>query len=97
MRSLSLLALLMFSFLASFFGADQFDTEAFDLKPQVYERNLADLEKLLAEMRASLEAEMAMGPKFKQKEFHDFLLKQGLLPPAQLRKAIMEQYAGVKS
>lgn len=44
-----------------------------------------------------MEVEMAMGPRFKQKEFHDYLLQQGLLPPAQLRKAIMEEFAGVKS
>ncbi len=44
-----------------------------------------------------MEAEMAMGPRFKQKDFHDYLLNQGLLPPAQLRKAIMEEFAGVKS
>ena len=43
-----------------------------------------------------VEVEMAMGPKFKQREFHDYLLQQGLLPPAQLRRAVMEDYAGVK-
>lgn len=42
---------------ASYFGADRFDTEAFDLKPQVYERSLADMEKLLAELQASLNSE----------------------------------------
>jgi uncharacterized protein (DUF885 family) len=42
---------------ASFYGADQYDTEAFDLKPQVYERNLADMEKLLAELRDNLKTE----------------------------------------
>jgi len=42
---------------ASYFGAEQFDIEAVDLKPQVYERNLADMEKLLAELQASLQTE----------------------------------------
>lgn len=44
-----------------------------------------------------IEAELAMGTKFNQREFHDFILNQGLLPPNLLRKAVMEQFAGVKS
>lgn len=44
-----------------------------------------------------IEAELAMGSRFKQREFHDFILKQGLLPPTLLRKAVMEGYVGVKS
>ncbi len=37
-------------------------------------------------------AEQALGPKFNQQKFHDFILSQGLLPPALLRKAVMEQF-----
>ena len=35
-------------------------------------------------------AEKAMGPKFDVRKFHDFILSQGLLPPALLRKAALE-------
>jgi len=38
------------------------------------------------------ECEKALGPKFKQKEFHDFLLAQGLLPPDLMRQAVMEEF-----
>jgi len=44
----------------------------------------------LMELRA--ETERALGPKFNRKAFHDFLLAQGLLPPALLRKAVMEEF-----
>lgn len=44
-----------------------------------------------------LEAELALGKAFRQREFHDFILEQGLLPPALLRKAVMEDFVGVKS
>jgi hypothetical protein len=44
----------------------------------------------LMELRA--ETERALGPKFNRKTFHDFLLAQGLLPPALLRKAVMEEF-----
>ena len=47
--------------------------------------------KLLA-LRKDTEA--AMGAKFDQKKFHDFILAQGLLPPDLMRKAVMEQFAG---
>ena len=39
-----------------------------------------------------MEAELALRDKFREKAFHDFVLAQGLLPPAQLRKAIMEDF-----
>jgi uncharacterized protein (DUF885 family) len=45
--------------------------------------------KLLA-LRKDTEA--ALGPKFNQKKFHDFLLAQGLLPPDLMRKAVMEDF-----
>ena len=44
-----------------------------------------------------LEAELAMGVKFKQKDFHDFILLQGLLPPKLLRQTVMEDFVGEKS
>jgi len=34
----------------------------------------------------------AMGAKFDQRKFHDFVLAQGLLPPDLLRKAVMEDF-----
>ena len=44
----------------------------------------------LLELRKDTEA--ALGPKFDQKKFHDFLLAQGLLPPDLMRKAVMEDF-----
>ena len=41
----------------------------------------------LLELRA--EVEKRMGSRFRLKEFHDFLLAQGLVPPAQLREACL--------
>jgi hypothetical protein len=38
------------------------------------------------------EAEAALGPKFNQKAFHDFILAQGLLPPDLMRKAILTDF-----
>ena len=35
----------------------------------------------------------ALGPKFDVLKFHDFILSQGLLPPALLRKAVLEGLA----
>jgi uncharacterized protein (DUF885 family) len=40
------------------------------------------------------DTEKAMGSKFDQKKFHDFILAQGLLPPDLMRKAVMEDFAG---
>jgi uncharacterized protein (DUF885 family) len=45
--------------------------------------------KLLA-LRKDVEA--ALGPKFNQKKFHDFILSQGLLPPDLMRKTVMEDF-----
>jgi uncharacterized protein (DUF885 family) len=45
--------------------------------------------KLLA-LRKDTEA--AMGAKFDQRKFHDFILSQGLLPPDLMRKAVMEDF-----
>ena len=38
------------------------------------------------------DAEKALGPKFNAQRFHDFVLSQGLLPPALLRKAVMTDF-----
>jgi hypothetical protein len=38
------------------------------------------------------ETEAALGSKFDQKKFHDFILAQGLLPPDLIRKAVMEDF-----
>ncbi|WP_230841630.1 DUF885 domain-containing protein [Gloeobacter morelensis] len=38
------------------------------------------------------DAEQRMGSRFDAQKFHDFILAQGLLPPALLRKAVMEQF-----
>lgn len=37
-------------------------------------------------------AEKALGSRFNQQRFHDFILSQGLLPPNLLRKAVMEDF-----
>jgi hypothetical protein len=44
----------------------------------------------LMELRA--EVEKALGPKFVAKDFHDFLLAQGLLPPSLMRQAVLEEF-----
>ncbi len=38
------------------------------------------------------EAQAALGIRFDQKKFHDFILAQGLLPPDLLRKAVLEEF-----
>jgi hypothetical protein len=38
------------------------------------------------------EAETALGPRFDQQRFHDFILAQGLLPPDLLRRAVLEDF-----
>ena len=40
------------------------------------------------------DTETAMGAKFDQKKFHDFILEQGLLPPDLMRRSVMEDFAG---
>jgi uncharacterized protein (DUF885 family) len=44
----------------------------------------------LLQLRKDTEA--ALGAKFNQKKYHDFLLAQGLLPPDLMRKAVMEDF-----
>lgn len=46
----------------------------------------------LLQLRKDVEARM--GKRFDQQRFHDFLLSQGLLPPALLRKTVMETFVG---
>ena len=38
------------------------------------------------------EVEMMMRDAFDQQAYHDFILAQGLLPPAVLKKAVMEEF-----
>ncbi len=38
------------------------------------------------------DTEKALGPNFDQKKFHDFILAQGLLPPALMRRAVFEDF-----
>ena len=38
------------------------------------------------------ETEAALGAKFNQKKFHDFILAQGLLPPDLMRQAVMQDF-----
>jgi uncharacterized protein (DUF885 family) len=38
------------------------------------------------------DAQAALGAKFDQKKFHDFVLAQGLLPPELMRKAVMQDF-----
>jgi uncharacterized protein (DUF885 family) len=38
------------------------------------------------------ETEAALGGKFNQKHFHDFILGQGLLPPELMRKAVLDEF-----
>lgn len=44
----------------------------------------------LMELRG--EIEKALGGKFNQQQFHDYILSQGLLPPALLKKAVEEKF-----
>jgi hypothetical protein len=44
----------------------------------------------LLQLRKDTEA--ALGPKFSAKNFHDFILAQGLLPPDLMRKAVTEDF-----
>jgi uncharacterized protein (DUF885 family) len=42
------------------------------------------------------ETEAALGSRFDQKRFHDFVLRQGLLPPDLMRKAVLEDFVPSK-
>lgn len=43
-------------------------------------------------MELRTDVERALGERFDRKAYHDFVLAQGLLPPALLRKAVMEEF-----
>ena len=43
-------------------------------------------------MELRTEVERTLGHEFDRQRFHDFILSQGLLPPALLRQAVMEQF-----
>jgi len=43
-------------------------------------------------MSLRTEVELRMRERFKQRDYHDFLLKQGLLPPEILRQAVLENF-----
>lgn len=43
-------------------------------------------------MELRTEVERLLGPKFDRQKYHDFLLDQGPLPPALLRKAVLEEF-----
>jgi uncharacterized protein (DUF885 family) len=43
-------------------------------------------------MRLRTEVEIALGNKFNQREFHDFIIEQGFLPPELLRTAVLEKF-----
>jgi uncharacterized protein (DUF885 family) len=38
------------------------------------------------------DTEAALGSRFNQEKFHDFILAQGLLPPALIRQAVMTEF-----
>jgi uncharacterized protein (DUF885 family) len=43
-------------------------------------------------LRLREETEKALGKKFDQKKFHDFILAQGLLPPDLMRQAVLTDF-----
>ncbi len=43
-------------------------------------------------MRLRTEVELTLADDFSAKEFHDFILRQGLLPPHLLRRAVLKQF-----
>ncbi len=48
----------------------------------------------LRELR--LKAELALGPRFEQRKFHDLVIAQGLLPPKLLERAVMQEIEGMR-
>ncbi len=42
------------------------------------------------------EAEAALGPKFNQRAFHDFIIAQGLLPPDLQRQAVLTEFVAAQ-
>jgi len=48
----------------------------------------------LRELR--LKAELALGPRFEQRKFHDLVIAQGLLPPKLLERSVMQAIEGMR-
>ncbi len=48
----------------------------------------------LRELR--LKAELALGPRFEQRKFHDLVIAQGLLPPKLLEQTVMREIEGMR-
>lgn len=46
--------------------------------------------------RLRTEVEMTLGNRFNQRKYHDFILKQGLLPPELLRQAVLEDFVSAQ-
>jgi hypothetical protein len=46
--------------------------------------------------RLRTEVEMALGDRFNQRKYHDFILKQGLLPPELLRQAVLQEFVSAQ-
>lgn len=45
-------------------------------------------------MELRTDAERLLGEKFNRRDFHDYILAQGLLPPSLLRKAVIDGFVG---
>jgi uncharacterized protein (DUF885 family) len=43
-------------------------------------------------MQMKAETELALGSKFDRQRYHDFILGQGLLPPALIGQAVREKF-----
>ena len=69
-------------------GAASVDELFKDVPKTAFMKGLANLPMHMGE----IEIEKKLGPKFDHKEFHDYILSQGLLPPAMLRKAVLERF-----
>ena len=46
----------------------------------------------MAMLRLRAELEIALGDRFSQREFHDFIIGQGLLPPDLMREAALARF-----
>jgi uncharacterized protein (DUF885 family) len=48
-------------------------------------------------LRLRRDVEQALGARFDQQAYHDFVLAQGKLPMSAIREAVMSRFAGEKS
>ena len=69
------------------FAQQEADRYAFDLPGQAVSYYYGYTR--IRELR--LKAELALGPRFDQRKFHDLVLAQGLLPPKLLERTVMEE------